>query len=86
MVFKIEQGNNAKNLIIKILREHPEGLMLSEIAQLTGMNRFTVTKYVHELMGRKSIFQKKVAAARVCYLREYYPENDKEDEFLTGEE
>jgi len=84
MVFKIQQSN-PKDLIIKILREHPEGLMLSEIAELTGMNRLTATKYVHELMGRKSIFQKRVAAARVCYLREHYPENNK-DEFLSGEE
>lgn len=82
----IRQITNTKDLITKILREHPEGLMLSEIAELTGMNRLTVTKYVHELMGSKSIFQKKVAAARVCYLREYYPQNNEKDEFLSGEE
>jgi len=86
MVFKINQVNNVKDLIIKVLREHPEGLMLSEIAELTRMNRLTVTKYVHELMGSKSIFQKKVAAARVCYLREYYPGNNEKDELLSGEE
>ena len=84
-MFIISQIKNAKYLIIKILREHPEGLMLSEIAELTGMNRLTVTKYIHELMGRRSIFQKKVAAARVCYLREHYPENN-ENELLSGEE
>ena len=82
----ITQITDTKDLIIKILREHPEGLMLSEIAELTGMNRLTVTKYVHELMGSKSIFQKKVAAARVCYLREYYSGNNEKDEFLSGEE
>ena len=86
MVLTIEQVNNTKNLIIKILREHPEGLMLSEIAELTGMNRLTVTKYVHELMGSKSVFQKKVAAARVCYLREFYSGNNEKSELLSGEE
>jgi len=85
-VLIITQITDTKDLIIKILREHPEGLMLSEIAELTGMNRLTVTKYVHELMGSKSIFQKKVAAARVCYLREYYSGNNEKDEFLSGEE
>jgi predicted transcriptional regulator len=85
-VLTIEQVNNTKDLIIKILREHPEGLMLSEIAELTGMNRLTVTKYVHELIGSKSIFQKRVAAARVCYLREYYPGNNEKHELLSGEE
>ena len=59
-----------KELIIKLLREHPEGLMLTEIANITGMNRFTITKYVHELVGNGSVFQKEAAAARICYLRE----------------
>ncbi len=61
---------DVKQLIIKVLREHPEGLMLTEIANITGMNRFTVTKYVHELVGNGSVFQKEAAAARICYLRE----------------
>jgi predicted transcriptional regulator len=59
-----------KEQIIKTLRRHPEGLMLIEIAKITGMNRFTVTKYVHELIGSGSIFQKKAAAARLCYLKD----------------
>jgi len=86
MVFKINKVNNTKDLIIKILREHPEGLMLSELAELVGTSRVTVTKYIHELMGSKSIFQKRVAAARVCYLRENYPLNNEKSEFLSGEE
>ena len=77
---------DAKQLIIKALREHPEGLMLIEIAGLTGMNRLTVAKYVHELMGSRSVIQKQVAAARVCYLREYYPGNNEKNKFLSGEE
>ena len=65
-------GRDPKELIIKALRRHPEGLMLIEIAKLTGMNRFTVTKYVHELMGSGSVFQKQAAAARLCYLKEMF--------------
>lgn len=61
---------DAKGLIIKVLREHPEGLMLIEIAKITGMNRFTITKYVHELVGNGSVFQKEAAAAKMCYLKE----------------
>jgi predicted transcriptional regulator len=61
-----------KELIIKTLKRHPEGLMLIEIAELTGMNRFTVTKYIHELMGSGSVFQKQAAAARMCYLKEIF--------------
>ena len=49
--------------------------MLSEIAKLTGMHRFTVTKYVHELMGAGFILQKSAAAARICYLKETFVKN-----------
>jgi hypothetical protein len=49
--------------------------MLIEIAELTGMNRFTVTKYIHELMGSGSVFQKQAAAARMCYLKESFSKN-----------
>jgi predicted transcriptional regulator len=82
----LRSRRNVKEEIIKVLRDHPEGLMLIEIAGITGMNRFTITKYVHELMGSKSVLQKKVAAARVCYLREYYSGNNGKDEILSGEE
>ena len=73
---------NAKEEIIKVLREHPEGLMLTEIAEITGMNRFTVTKYVHELIGGGSIFQKEAAAAKICYLKEKLLEKVKEREII----
>jgi len=61
---------NVKELIMKTLRNHPEGLMLTEIAEITGMNRFTVTKYIHELVGNGSVFQKEAAAAKICYLKD----------------
>ncbi|MCX6821895.1 MAG: helix-turn-helix domain-containing protein [Candidatus Aenigmarchaeota archaeon] len=66
---------NAKEQIKKVLKKHPEGLMLSEIAEIVGMNRFTVTKYVHELMGNGLVFQKEAAAARMCYLKENFKKN-----------
>lgn len=62
---------NAKELIVKTLKKHPEGLMLIEIARLTGMNRLTATKYVHELIGNGSVIQRRIAAAKVCYLRDF---------------
>jgi DNA-binding IclR family transcriptional regulator len=73
---------DAKEEIIKTLRNHPEGLMLTEIANITGMNRFTVTKYVHELIGGGSIFQKEAAAAKICYLREKLLEQVREREII----
>ena len=68
--------NNVKNLIIKVLRAHPEGLMLTELASIIGINRFTATKYVHELIGSGHIFQRSAAAARICYLKENFTEKN----------
>ena len=65
----LDKRKDVKGLIIKVLRDHPEGLMLSELAKITDMNRFTVTKYIHELKGNGSVFQKEAAAAKMCYLR-----------------
>jgi len=77
---------DAKKLIINALRKHPEGLMLTEIAKITGMHRFTVTKYVHELMGRGRVFQKEAAAARICYLKEVFVNNTNREKLFGGEE
>jgi DNA-binding IclR family transcriptional regulator len=64
-----------KEQIKKVLKNHPEGLMLTEIAEITGMNRFTVTKYIHELIGKGVVFQKEAAAARMCYLKGNFKKN-----------
>jgi DNA-binding IclR family transcriptional regulator len=69
---------DTKEEILKILRNHPEGLMLTEIAGIIGMNRFTVTKYIHELIGNGSVFQKEAAAARICYIREQLANRNRE--------
>jgi predicted transcriptional regulator len=66
----LSSRRNVKKEIIKALRDHPEGLMLIEIAGITGMNRFTITKYIHELIGNGSVLQKEAAAAKICYLKE----------------
>jgi len=81
-VIILNSKKNAKKLIIKALRKHPEGLMLTEIAKITGMNRFTVTKYIHELMGTGSVFQKEAAAAKICYLRESIIKKAREREII----
>ncbi len=81
---KLNLKRDPKELIIKVLRGHPEGLMLIEIAEITGMNRFTVTKYVHELMGAGSLFQKQAAAARLCYLKKSFIKNDNKRKNIKG--
>ena len=64
----MKDKNNVGKKVIKILREHPEGLPILEIAKLTGMHRHTVTKYVYYLIGTGAVHQREVAAAKLCYL------------------
>jgi len=81
----MNHNRDAKKLIIRTLRAHPEGLMLTELAGITRMNRFTVTKYIHELKGAGSVFQKSAAAAKLCYLTKKINGIDKKGHWVEEE-
>lgn len=49
---------------------YPEWLTIQDIANDTGMNRITVTKYLHELKGEGVISWKIAGKAQLCYLTE----------------
>jgi len=68
--------------IIEVLKKHPEGLTFQKIAKLTGMSRITATKYIHELLGAGVIYQRKVGVAKLCYLRDRYIQEVKQQEIL----
>jgi hypothetical protein len=59
---------NHKNLLIGILRQHPEGLTISSLAEISGLHRHTSRKYVNELIHAGSVAQRYVGAAKLCYL------------------
>jgi DNA-binding IclR family transcriptional regulator len=71
-----------KKTIIEVLKNHPEGLTLQKIADLTGMSRLTATKYVHELMGEGKIYQREVGMAKLCYLKERFAQLVKQEEVI----
>ncbi len=60
--------NRVKDRIKKVLLEHPEGLHILGIARLLGVHRHTVTKYIHELMGAGTIYQRDLGTIKLCYL------------------
>jgi DNA-binding IclR family transcriptional regulator len=62
--------NNVREKIIKILKEHPEGLTLLNISKITRMNRITISKYVYGLIAENLVYQRKIGPAKMCYLRE----------------
>jgi len=59
-----------RELIIKALKEHPEGLTITTISEVTKLHRHTVTKYVYELRGADIIYEREIGPARLCYLKE----------------
>ncbi len=58
--------------IVEVLRKHPEGLALIEIARLIKMNRMTVAKYVHGLVIANKVKIKKIGAVKLCYLKKNF--------------
>jgi len=73
---------NKKEVIINILKQHPDGLTIQEISKLSGMSRITVTIYIHELLGEGKVTERKVGAYRLFYLKEKYLESVKEKEII----
>ena len=64
------------------LRKHPEGLTILRLAELVGVHRHTVTKYVYMMIGSGEIYQRDVGRAKLCYLKERLQEDVKGGEML----
>lgn len=62
--------DNTKKIITDTLREHPEGLTFTSLAEHVGLHRHTTTKYIYELMGAGKISQRHIGAAKLCYLKD----------------
>ena len=62
--------NNYRERIIKVLKEHPEGMTLTNISKVIGMNRLTVSKYVYGLIVEDLILERKIGPAKLCCLKE----------------
>jgi predicted transcriptional regulator len=62
------EKNNVRERIIEILKERPQGLTILEIANLVGMSRVTVSKYVYGLISEDVVYQRKIGPAKLCGL------------------
>jgi DNA-binding IclR family transcriptional regulator len=60
---------NPKKSILKVLGGYPEGMLIIEIAREVGMDRLTISKYIHELIGEDKIYQRKLGRVRLCILK-----------------
>ena len=71
-----------KNLILGLLKDHPEGLTIQRLAKLTDMSRITVTKYIHELIGEGRILERKIGVARLMFSKERFLEVVREEDII----
>ncbi len=60
---------NFRETIIENLKKHPEGLTILDLAEVTGMNRATASKYVFGLVAEGIIVQRIIGVAKLCYLK-----------------
>lgn len=65
--------NNFRERIIELLKSRPEGLTILDISNSLNANRNTITKYIYELFGAEIVTQRKVGAAKLCFLTKYAP-------------
>lgn len=75
--------SNKKEIVLKILKEHPDGLIIQEIAKKGKMSRITATIYIHELLGEGKIVEKKIGAYRLFYVKDKYLQSVKEKEVIA---
>jgi DNA-binding transcriptional ArsR family regulator len=58
-----------KAKILKVLEKNPRGLLIREIAELVGMSRVNITKYIYALVAEGLIVRRKAGGrATLCYL------------------
>ena len=59
---------STRDKIIVLLKKHPEGLTIMEIAELLDVSRITIAKYVYGLTVEGMVRQRQVGPAKLCYL------------------
>jgi len=65
-------GERLKQITLSILKNHPEGLTIRSLSDITGMHRQTITKYILELKGAGKVYRRRVGSATLHYLKEKY--------------
>ena len=65
----ITNGEKLKKKIVDILTQHPEGLTIQELSKLTGAHRQTIRSYLQWLQGADIVFQRRIGAVTLNYLK-----------------
>ncbi len=60
---------NVTRKIERLLEREPRGLLISEIAEMSGVHRHTARKYVNLLAGEGKVVKRGVGKATLCYAK-----------------
>jgi predicted ArsR family transcriptional regulator len=63
---------NIKEKILTILKENPKGLTTIKIANLVGVHRNTIPRYLYELKGEERVQIREIGSAKLFYLNEKF--------------
>jgi len=74
-------SEDSLKIIVEVLKNHPEGLTITSLAELAEFHRHTARKYVNELLNSGIIYQRCVGVAKLCYLKER--SENQTDDILT---
>ena len=61
--------SKVRDKILILLKKHPQGLTIMEIAELLDVSRITIAKYVYGLVIEGLITQRQIGPAKLCYLK-----------------
>ena len=64
-----DNGEKLKKKLVSILRHHSEGLTIQELSKLTGAHRQTVRSYLQWLQGAGIVYQRRIGAVSLNYLK-----------------
>ncbi|MDD1694182.1 MAG: helix-turn-helix domain-containing protein, partial [Methanoregula sp.] len=64
---------DATSRILGVLKEHPGGLNIVEIAEKTGLNRMSVAKYLDVLTANESVEVEMCGRAKIYYMSRRLP-------------
>lgn len=75
-------ASEKKAMILKVLRENPDGLTIQEIAKTGKMSRITATVYIQGLLGEGVISERKIGSYRMLYMKDNYMQQVKKGELI----
>jgi len=65
----MKENDIIKNKIIGILKKHPQGMLIKNLATELKYSRQTISKYILGLKGEKKIIIRPIGLGKMIYLK-----------------